>query len=253
MSRDTSSASASARRRRCTRLVAVLSVFALAWSMQPPDVAHAQLLGTLNSGPQPQSSEFLLHAPPDKIQAIAARHGLTVVRTLDVPRNDVFLARSATATTSGTTTDITLDQQVSEIATDPEVAHVEVNAVASAPEVYRTSDWISRRFRSRCPECANDHQFGGTPVWSQYAYQAATNAIDLDDARSATGAGVIVAIIDTGVDPHHPVLAPSLATGYDFINDVEGPGSEWTDVDPALRQSSTSRRCRFSMEWARLR
>jgi subtilisin family serine protease len=218
--------------------VAVLSVFALAWSVQPPDVAHAQSLGTLNSGPQQQqSSEFLLHAPPDKIQAIAARHGLTVVRTLDVPPNDVFLARSASATTSaaGTTTDATLDQQVSEIAADPEVAHVEVNAVATAPEVVSDigldQSPVSILDALSAPTIIN---FGSTPVWGQYAYQDATSAIDLDDARSATGAGVIVAIIDTGVDPHHPVLAPSLATGYDFINDVEGPGSEWTDVDPAV-------------------
>ena len=125
--------------------------------MQPQDVAHAE----------PQSSEFLLHAPPDKIQAIAARHGLTVVRTLDVPPNDVFLVRSATATTSGTTTDITPDQQVSEIATDPEVAHVEVNAVASAPEVLSDigldQSPVSILDALSAPTIIN---FGGTPVWS---------------------------------------------------------------------------------------
>jgi subtilisin family serine protease len=204
--------------------------------MQPPDVAHAQQPGTLSSGQQ-ESSEFLLHARADKIEQIAVRHGLTVVRTLDVPPNDVFLVRSATATTTvaGTTTDITPDQEVSEIAADPDVAHVEVNAVASAPEVQSDigldQSPVSILDALSAPTLIN---FGGGPVWGQYAYQDATNAIHLDDSRSATGAGVIVAIIDTGVDPHHPVLAPSLVTGYDFINDVEGPGSEWTEVDPAI-------------------
>ena len=45
---------------------------------------------------------------------------------------------------------------------------------------------------------------------------------------SATGAGV-VAVIDTGVDPNHPVLKPVLLTGYDFTRNRTG-ADETLDV-----------------------
>src|SRR5688572_16238573 len=43
-----------------------------------------------------------------------------------------------------------------------------------------------------------------------------------------------LAIIDTGVDPNHPLLQGSLVPGYDFINDTPGIASEWSDVDGSL-------------------
>src|SRR5205085_3113736 len=99
--RDTSSASV---RRRCGRLATALAFFACAWSVERAGVAHAQSLITLSPAPPP-SSEFLLHASPDNIQEIATRHGLTIVRTLDVPPYDVFLVQATSASTSGTGTD----------------------------------------------------------------------------------------------------------------------------------------------------
>ena len=76
--------------------------------------------------------------------------------------------------------------------------------------------------------------FGGQ-VWNRYANQPAGAAIRLSAIHDAgvTGAG-IVAIIDTGVDPHHPLLAGSLVPGYDFVQDTEGDASEWTDLDGSL-------------------
>jgi hypothetical protein len=75
--------------------------------------------------------------------------------------------------------------------------------------------------------------FGTTP-WRSYLEQPAATIVRLSDAHCtlrATGGG-IVAVIDTGVDPSHPALAPVLTLGYDFTRDVEG-GSERTDVDQA--------------------
>ena len=50
----------------------------------------------------------------------------------------------------------------------------------------------------------------GDQVWNGYANQPAVAAIRLAGSHGVgtTGAG-IVAIIDTGVDPHHPLLAGS--------------------------------------------
>jgi len=229
--RDTSSALAT--RRRSTRLATALFVFVLAWSAQRVEIAHAQGLITLAPAPQP-STEFLLHASPDSIQNVAARHGLTIIRALDVPPYDVFLVTAANVSTNGTgrADDLTPEQKVTEISADAEVVDVELNAVATAPEVPSglrlDQSPVSILDALTAPALVS---FAGAEVWNQYVAQAAVNAIHLPDSRSlATGAGVIVAIIDTGVDPHHPLLQASLVPGYDFITDVQGPGSEWSDV-----------------------
>jgi subtilisin family serine protease len=72
----------------------------------------------------------------------------------------------------------------------------------------------------------------GTTVWHGYVAQPA-NALIRTSATQSTfstaGSGVIVADIDTGVDPNHPVLKSSLLTGYDFTRNQSG-GSEMSDV-----------------------
>jgi subtilisin family serine protease len=72
----------------------------------------------------------------------------------------------------------------------------------------------------------------GTTVWHGYVYQPGNQLIRTSATQAAfnaTGSGVIVADIDTGVDPNHPVLQGSLLTGYDFTRNQSG-GSEMADV-----------------------
>jgi subtilisin family serine protease len=217
-------------------------VFLLAWSAQRPQTARAQTL--ILAPAQDSSNEFLLHASPDKIQDIAARHGLTIIRTLDVPPHDVFLVRATNVTTSSittassttTTSDLTPEQKVTELSSDPDVAHAELNALATAPEVPdglhldQSPVWILDALAA--PTVVD---FAGDQVWSGYLAQPAADAINLQSSRTvATGAGVTVAIIDTGVDPHHPVLQDVLVPGYDFVQDIAGQGSEWTGIDPNI-------------------
>ena len=74
-------------------------------------------------------------------------------------------------------------------------------------------------------------KYYGTVVWHGYAAQPAAQIIRLTDAHNGFGvAGKgIVAVIDTGVDPNHPVLYPVLLQGYDFTRNQPG-ASEWLDV-----------------------
>ena len=70
----------------------------------------------------------------------------------------------------------------------------------------------------------------GVSVWHGYLAQPASTIIRLPDTQSAftvTGAG-IVAVIDTGVDPTHPVLQAVLVPGQDFTRNQPN-GSEMTD------------------------
>jgi len=74
----------------------------------------------------------------------------------------------------------------------------------------------------------------GTVVWHGYAVQPAAQIIRLQDAQNgfSIGGTGIVALIDTGVDPNHPVLRPVLLQGYDFTRNQPG-ASEWLDVSGA--------------------
>lgn len=40
-----------------------------------------------------------------------------------------------------------------------------------------------------------------------------------------------MAVIDTGIDPKNPILAPVLVSGYDFIRNVEGYASDLADIN----------------------
>ena len=71
----------------------------------------------------------------------------------------------------------------------------------------------------------------GTTVWHGYVSQPAVGIIRLTKAQSyfrTSGKG-IVAVIDTGVDPTHPVLQRVLLSGYDFTRNQNG-GSELNDL-----------------------
>src|SRR5580700_3105063 len=85
------------------------------------------------------------------------------------------------------------------------------------------------------PSYLNDRTsftYYGTTVWHGYVFQPANTLIRTSTTQSAfntAGSGVVVADIDTGVDPTHPVLKGSLLTGYDFTRNQSG-GSEMSDV-----------------------
>ncbi len=80
--------------------------------------------------------------------------------------------------------------------------------------------------------------FFESPVWEGFMSQPAADLIRLPETRAldsmaSQGFGT-VAIIDTGVDLDHPVLAGALVPGFDFIEN-SGSGSEWKAIHPSLR------------------
>ena len=84
----------------------------------------------------------------------------------------------------------------------------------------------------------------GATVWHGYVAQPANQLVrtaQTQGALKAAGAGVTVAMIDTGVDPANPVLKNALVTGYDFTRNISG-GSEMNDVNasPNLSQASVA-------------
>lgn len=80
----------------------------------------------------------------------------------------------------------------------------------------------------------------GATVWHGYLAQPGNQLIEIASAQSAfgaTGSGVTVAVIDTGVDPNHPVLKAVLVNGYDFTRNLAG-GSEDSDVSASPNLSN---------------
>jgi subtilisin family serine protease len=81
----------------------------------------------------------------------------------------------------------------------------------------------------------------GTTVWHGYVAQPGNQLIRTNQTHSvlnATGAGITVAIIDTGIDRTHPVLKTVLVNGYDFTRNVSG-GSERADVNTTPDNNSS--------------
>jgi subtilisin family serine protease len=72
----------------------------------------------------------------------------------------------------------------------------------------------------------------GASVWQGYLIQPGNQLVRTSTTQTAfkvAGAGATVAVIDTGVDPTHPVLQSVLLPGYDFTRNQSG-GSEMSDV-----------------------
>jgi subtilisin family serine protease len=86
---------------------------------------------------------------------------------------------------------------------DPRVVVAEPNAVVETAETRQES-------------YASDDGFGSLQATVE---QPATRNVGLDAAhRVSQGDGVRVAVLDTGVDPDHPLLASRIAGGYDYVD-----------------------------------
>lgn len=91
---------------------------------------------------------------------------------------------------------------------EPEVIAAEANVKPQAPEARKNAVWAI-----------------GSEV--EYREQWAPDAIRLADAHLLSqGAGIRVAVLDTGVDPTHPALAGKLLPGRDFVDGDNDPREE---------------------------
>src|SRR5947209_692720 len=195
------------------------------------------LLGIPRAGSaSDDEGEFILHCSPEAIHEVVRRHGLTLIRSHE--SQDIHFVRApATAHAEHVLTDLRSDPDVQGIEPDTDVMLPEAPAGLRLDQ--STASILDMlRNRSVVP-------FYGSPVLSSYVNQPAVVLIGSAEAHQffATGAG-IVAVIDTGVDPNHPVLKASLVPGFDFTRNLPGMPSEFADLGQStasiLDQSTAS-------------
>jgi len=103
-----------------------------------------------------------------------------------------------------------VDASVAALMADPRVVHAEPNILAGAPEARVRTVWAV-----------------GTAA--AFGSQWAAEALALPRAHAqATGAGQVVAVLDTGVDRGHPLLAGRLLPGHDFVDGDTDPSEAGT-------------------------
>lgn len=191
------------------------------------------LIVLLMSLPLAAQDKFVLITAPGKVQDVCGRHGLTQVTQLS--GRGIFLVTSFSPDPN--------------IATDADVQSFESNRALAVPELSGATNanltQSSTSILDGLPGRTVMNYFGSA-VASNYVQQPATSLTRHHDAQSGTkltGAGMIVAVIDTGVDTSHPALAASLVPGFNFIDNSLST-SELADLPPAmaaaLTQSSTS-------------
>jgi subtilisin family serine protease len=117
----------------------------------------------------------------------------------------------------------------------PGIAHAELDALLKVMQATAAAP------PSGLSDNTPVNYFGATVIHG-YVSQPAIAIIRLPDTQTAfrvSGAG-IVAVIDTGVDPAHPVLQSVLVAGYDFTRNIAGSASELADVNQSSIGSGAS-------------
>jgi subtilisin family serine protease len=148
------------------------------------------------------------------MRAVCLALGCTVAESLDGSLGQVFLINTPDSVNSTTFLQVLLTQ--------PGVVDAELDQLA------QTSGYT-------IPKSLSDTKpvdYFGQTVAEGYVTQPAVEIINLSRAQNTLhvrGAG-IVAVIDTGIDPNHPVLKNMLVPGYDFTRNLDGEGDETADV-----------------------
>ena len=174
---------------------------------------------------------FVLVTSPSKVSDVCDKHGLTQVSQVSSSSSaGVYLVSTFSVDPT--------------IATDSSVTSFEPNRALGVPELSGATIVSLTQSTAGILETLPGRtvvSYFGASVPSNYVQQTAAAIVRLSDAQGSklSGTGIVVAIIDTGVDPSHPLLSPVLVPGFDFTRNLSGSASELLDLDPTVAASLT--------------
>lgn len=178
--------------------------------------------------------KFVLVTAPSNVNDVCGKHGLTQLsQVASTSSAGVYLVSTSSVDPS--------------IATDSAVTSFEANRSLGVPELSGATIASLTQSTAGILETLPGRtvvDYFGASVPSNYPQQPAVSIVRLANAQAVnlTGAGIVVAVIDTGVDPNHPSLQSVLVSGFDFTRNLSGIPSELADLDPtqaaALTQST---------------
>ena len=148
----------------------------------------------------------LMPEDSDRIDSLLVRYGVSIIKA--DPEEDLFLVTCPP--------DLDPLEFAALLALDPEVDIAEPNYRIEMPEAIRQMVMGA---------------IGGG--WDDYEDQEMTARIGLDAAHVVSrGAGIVVAVLDTGIDPAHPAFAGRLVeNGYDAVENDAEPWETANGVD----------------------
>jgi subtilisin family serine protease len=170
------------------------------------------------------SAQYILQlSPSGNASQIAAKYGLTLVRSLSNDGHTAYLVSTPAPLTSQQISTINHDHGVDEIESDSEVHSPETPSTKSPASIAALATSLLNH--------ATQSYYGAT-VRSSYVQQPQASLIRVGESLARFGSGgSTVAVIDTGVDPNHPALKNVLVPGYDFTRDLPGYANELADLN----------------------
>lgn len=174
-----------------------------------------------------ETISYLLRTPTvDQANAVCQRYNLQFVQNLGRP--DLFLVQASDA----------LPPEVLKqwVKNDGDVKSLEVDKQANVVEATPLpGPYIPSLPTTSYVTDGNLTKLYGTTAWAGYVQQPAVYLTNAATAiqQNFIGTGIVVAVIDTGVDGNNPILAPVLVSGYDFTRNLPGIASDLADVDLA--------------------
>ena len=177
-----------------------LAAFALSTLLWIPALAPASAQGGSNGTADPTSpGQVILRLQnAGDLQTIAVQYSLDPTPLDQLTVAPLYLMHILDGSSP--------DTKAAALGSDSRVVFAEPNVIGSAAEDQGDSSWAS----------------GGSA--DTYLGQWAPTTIRLAQAFNVTrGAGVTVAVLDTGVDSTHPALSGHLVAGYDFVDNDADP------------------------------